>query len=334
MATKPVRVTTYFRHVDPALAQQWLDNYLFSRQRKLRPHHVAALASIMRQGQFREGTPLSFAILDGHRHLVNGQHTLHAIVASGKTLRLNIEEHDCVTMEEVADLYSSFDIPMRRTGSDMFTAYDFAATYNLTTNMVDALAGAIPIIIGGFMPNTRGKEHPCNLYISNPHNKQAAMGLWADPARAYFQTFLGNIPAQVRWQSQRAMVAAVGIITFRYQPVAAKEFWGRVATRLRLEADMPEYRLINYLTPSQETGLRQGFMYSRAVAAAWNAAFSGRTLSRGLVPRHITKPMLIAGTPFDGKRNIMYFKDERLLWNPVEIPVESPCVKAENVLSS
>lgn len=334
------RVTSSFQHIDPILAQQWLAHHNFARQRRVRPHHVAALAQAMRQGTFREGTPISFAVVQGERYLINGQHTLHAIVRSGRALWLTIEEHHCKDSFEVAALYKTFDTQLRRTGSDLFAASDFAGTHDLSTNMVDALSGAISIIIGGFVSGTRGKDHPCNLFISNPHNKEAAMAMWAEPARAYFQTFSQDTPGFVKWQAHRAMVAAVGIVTFRYQPVAAKEFWERIARREMLTSSMPEYRLINYLAPPQESGMRMGFLYSRGVAAAWNAAFRGKTLNRGIVPRRLDLPMLIAGTPFDGQRTLMYFRANpdglggQLSWTPIEIQTEKPCTVAGNMLHS
>jgi hypothetical protein len=82
--------------VDPETAERWLGYN--TRNRNVRPRVVSAYAEAMAAGDWRlDIDPIAFAgTLDGkgknHPVLLNGQHRLQAIVASGTTLELSVVE--------------------------------------------------------------------------------------------------------------------------------------------------------------------------------------------------------------------------------------------------
>lgn len=63
------------------------------------PWHVAFLAELMRAG-FRTGSKIEFCEFERRRYLVNGQHTLMAIVRAGLTQDLRVPTGDAT--EEAA----------------------------------------------------------------------------------------------------------------------------------------------------------------------------------------------------------------------------------------
>jgi hypothetical protein len=70
--------------VDVAEARELLASSVYARQRKLRAAHVQRLARIMNKGEFRQGTPIDLAVVGKRQYLLNGQHTLNAIIHSGE----------------------------------------------------------------------------------------------------------------------------------------------------------------------------------------------------------------------------------------------------------
>ena len=69
-------------HTPPDKAQTLLD-LCYQGQRPLRQHHVRFLRHLMRTGHWRQGAEIHCARVEGERFLVNGQHTLTALVQEG-----------------------------------------------------------------------------------------------------------------------------------------------------------------------------------------------------------------------------------------------------------
>jgi hypothetical protein len=75
-------ITSSIQEISPALARKWLKEN--SRNRKIREHRVAELAEAIRRGEWQfDGNPIRF---DKHGMLLDGQHRLLAIEASGRTV--------------------------------------------------------------------------------------------------------------------------------------------------------------------------------------------------------------------------------------------------------
>ena len=106
--------------VTPAAARKIIENEMYQRQRPLRQGHVAELAHHMEHGSFIDNTTITFALLDGKSYLVNGQHTINAIVKSGCSVTLNIQEYSCRNEDEIDSLYARQDKHYKRTEGDSF----------------------------------------------------------------------------------------------------------------------------------------------------------------------------------------------------------------------
>ena len=73
--------------ITPEVARTILTQERYERQRPLDQSVVQEYALAMLNGEFRQGTLISFCIYKRQRYLVNGQHTLEAICRSGVTYR-------------------------------------------------------------------------------------------------------------------------------------------------------------------------------------------------------------------------------------------------------
>lgn len=294
--------------VDPERAQYWLENNNYERQRGYKPYHAQYLASQMRQGFHREETEITFGVLNNRHYLVNGQHTLHAIVIYGKPVKLRVEDRAVASREELAKLYASYDRNLPRSHGDIYNAHDFASQHHLHKVQVAALSASMPFIVSGFSHDIRSSSTRIGLLMKSPETRLAHMQLWAPHAVSYFQCFVGA--SRMNYLiSLRAAVAAVGIITMRYQEAKSATFWKRIALDDGLKAGMPERTLLRFLYSNPSFIKRTGSEYSRCVAAAWNHYWEGKELKR-IVPRDLTLPIFIAGTPHNGDAVMQYLTEE------------------------
>ena len=283
--------------VTPAQAADWLATRAYRSQRTLRAYHVQYLATVMARGHWRRSTTVDFALRDGQYLLVNGQHTLAAIVRCGTLQAVVVTETPCATLENVAALYASHDVNLRRSIRDRYSAMELAAELGLSSTDLEALGGAIPILASGFA-GWHGRNEPYAAYFSDLTIRAELMRDWKDEAHAYF------VAAPMGRQSIRALlrrvgVLAVGLVTFRYQPEKAQEFWYSILRDDGLTANDPRKRLLVFL---QDHEVRKYIpeVYPRYSATAWNAFFAGKLLHNPLQINRAAA-LTLAGTPHRGR---------------------------------
>lgn len=311
---QPARTTAAVSLVDPAMAKDWLDHYIYDRQRQVRPTHVTYLANLMRQGRFRAGSSIDFGFYDQQHYLVNGQHTLHAIMAYGQPIPLLVTRHIVASREELAHLYSTFDRQLRRTQQDVFHVFDFLRQSSLSKKQQMALAAGVIYPMTGFMV-WRGKTRPqVNALAMDPETRLHWMAAWLAEAQQFFALHT-DMDKLRKTCLERGAVVGVALATFRYCAERATTFWRAVARDEGLQAGDPARTLLRFLynTPVQN----QREAYDRYVAAAWNAFYEGRGLDK-LYARPVNLPILLAGTPHNGRRAYWYLGPDLL---PVPTPV-------------
>lgn len=133
---------------NPEDAQYMLTNHNYVGQRAIRKPHVNFLANEILNGRFREGTAIGICHTpDGKKHLVNGQHTLSAVIACKKPVLLSVESYECRNMEEVARIFATYDRQRTRTSSDVFHAYGLAGDLGLTQTQTGFFCAAINFLI-------------------------------------------------------------------------------------------------------------------------------------------------------------------------------------------
>lgn len=292
------------RMVCPRDAQRWLTNNLYQGQRAFRPAHAQWLLSLMRNGHFRDGSVVTFGVLDGKHYLVNGQHTLAALAQYGQPLELTIEDHPVASESALAALYATFDRNLARTHADIYTAHGFGERHGLNKKASAAVSAAMTYVLSGFDESGADTRSLYGQYLKDGEFRYAAMETWATEAVQYFGVCSGINTKQYTLM-YRAAIVAVGLVCFRFAPHdQAVVFWSRVAQDDGLTAGMPERTLLQFLrnVPPEQT---KRLAYSRYAAAAWNAACEGRPLHK-LYARDLSLPILIAQTPHDGTQVYTY----------------------------
>lgn len=305
----------------PAMAKVYL-GFLYKYQRDLSKDHVTFLASEMRSGNFTDGK-IDVGVLNGaERMLLNGQHTLNAIIDSGVTLDLSVIEHYAQNEDDLKHLYETFDIQRKRTYADSMRVYALANHLGMTEAAVSDLGAALVWA-------------RCNFGIDNQTRKFITFRDRRDWSRFWsweMNAFLDAIKpceSRVRTALLKQSVLSVALITMRYQPEKAFAFWRQVAWQDSLKQYDPRQTILRYLLTTVRTHGYDDVKVvasdiSRAVALAWNAYMEKR-LWRYVLIRDRDKLMTLNGTPYNGNQSKNYLplvespnKDKAIssLWVP------------------
>ncbi|MBF0176473.1 MAG: hypothetical protein HQL63_06445 [Magnetococcales bacterium] len=281
-------VTSELTLVTPQHADAWLRTFAYEKQRNLSDQHIQRLAVEMARGRFIEGTTIHFAQVGRQKFLINGNHTLHAVVKSGVTIPLTVLTTPVDDMKTVARLYARHDIHRRRDWSATIRASDLEI--NVPASFKNAASAALRIIMSGL-------DSPISRDVEIAHSRDLrldAMDLYREHIEAY-HTAIGGGVKQNQKVLMRAAVMAVGLETLKWQPNQGYDFWNGIAADDGLRRTDPRKTLLIYLTSTPASG--SNIMdHIKAVALAWNAFVQGRQLS-ALKLTAFTQFQL-AGTPY------------------------------------
>lgn len=281
--------------VTPEMAQAWLSRAQFDAQRAIRPSRVAQFVSEIEAGQFRRSV-LSLRKIDGEYRVIDGYHRLNALLRTGRTLPFDVLLHS-VTAEDAAKDYAVLDRPLVRGHVDNLAAFRFFERLGLSRQTQKFMQAAAPLVVAGF------RSGLINGAAQSTQDRGAFIEAWAREGAAAVDAIGSSHTRLLSVKLRNAGSAAVMLVTFRYQPSKAEAFWSRLAANNGLFIGDPGKALIDYLFDSRSRGRNHAYL-ARAVAVAWNAEFSGRSINFVKVVREIAQPILIAGTPYDGKRHI------------------------------
>ncbi len=210
--------------VTPEKAAEYL-RYNYAHNRKLRKHHVAFLMNEMRGGRFMPTAEIHLMFRNGDPVLVNGQHTCAAIVQHGKPVTVTVRKTLAREAGQIALTYAfGHDTGLRRTFNDAMGAYNLAEATGLTQRQVEALSSAIRHIKGGFASARSGGHDP----KQSPADVVEYIYAWASEAKVLFSvTYYGD--KVINRLLRKTGALSVAIVTIRYQPEKALEFWRGVS---------------------------------------------------------------------------------------------------------
>jgi hypothetical protein len=283
----------------PELADAWLKLYRQPHQRPTGKNHIEFLAYEMGAGRFAV-TAIYLVHWDGKTSLNDGQHRCEAVVRSGKTILVPVVHLHVADEEDVKTDYIRRDIHRMRSIAQMYQATSLEDAVGLNGTQLNALGAACQVILSSF-----GKTAGTTLSPEQRSRdvRRAVILDWASDAQFFYNVITGHA-GLMRNALTRAAVMSVALTTFRHVPDKAPLFWERVAKDEGLVSGDPERALVQYLL-KHKAAARPRHEYARAVANAWNAYHDGRSLSLlKVAPEQCEKPILIAGTPYDGKRII------------------------------
>jgi len=258
--------------VTPDMALKLIEASFFDRQRRVTQSRVQYLSAEMKAGRFVPGTPVYFGMLpSGKALLLNGQHTLWAIVDCDELIELCLITRQVADEDEAGALYAVFDIHRVRSFKDSIHAFEGEIPDNIRSRAVSAIA-----IIEGRLLFTQGSIKSRGQVVDNVKKYESAILLLRNMLSA-------GATSETRTFILRTPILAIVLVTLKEQPSAAVEFWGDFLKDDGLKKGSPQRALLSYLrnvmqrqTPSSGSQHRQNYGY--AAALAWNAAWDQREL--------------------------------------------------------
>jgi len=301
-------------HVTPELAEKYLHDNKYPRQRGVNVHRRDQYAADMQGGDFLPGTALEFTCFEGETFLTNGQHRLEAIILSGIPSTMVLIRREVDTLDELAKIYYNTDMGLGRSFSQIFRSVGAGDKLGIPEYLAMRAAHALNFRTNGFRHLKQGgttKDQILRLLLTT----------YSDALPQYRNAVsvkVGGIYSSM-W---RASVCAIGLETFRYASKKAQgegngdqfqktvEFWSGLVLGDRLSMDDPRLVAREHIlgtTLGDEKGVERvtSNRQARYIAACWNAWFEGRSLNVNSRsgPVRITDengPTKILGTPWDG----------------------------------
>ena len=136
--------------VTPEMAKQILAESNYERQRPFRKGWSDYISNEISAGRFSLNTLAFCQNGSGKKYLVNGQHTLTAIVNSNIGLHLPVVTIQTDTPQEVDQNYTKLDIQRKRTIADVLRALGLEEELGISSRSLNHYASAAKIILFGF----------------------------------------------------------------------------------------------------------------------------------------------------------------------------------------
>lgn len=275
-------------NISPAMAEMWLKNN-YKNQRPLRSSTVSHYANEMRNGSWLPTGSVAFAMTKNGAVLVNGQHTLHAVIESGVTLSMYpVMRIQCQSDEELSGLYARFDIGKKRTFSDSVRAYGVTGKTGLGSKEIDALAGSIRYMAVGIGANN-------SLFYSREKLSNEVVLEYIYQASPLFSVLLDRIDrsglsgakkVEYRMISRTAYPLFVILCNHGYFEQAVS-FWANVVNPESCSYVSPQAQLHTWLLSAKIAGGSSfsGLTYPDYLAGvvyAWNKFIEGKPIKRGI----------------------------------------------------
>lgn len=283
-------------NVTPEMAERWLIEWFFDGQRKLRQWHAEELVEAVRRGEFAL-TTIRVWHYQGRAYITDGQHRLRAVVLSGISVPFNVLHQTAISREEIEADYWRTDSGILRNLKDAIDASSEMLALGLTNMQKSAIGAATRVIAAGF----EKPPHSHHFAMRSRDVRLRAIKQWSEEGKAFFG-LVGSSSETLQKPLYRSAILSVALTTLRYRQEEAIHFWRIVIENDGLRRNTPEWKLVDFLhRPAGKCpNVRE---HCRRVAACWNAHLDGRPLQKLYVISE-NAPILIKGTPYDGKRVI------------------------------
>lgn len=283
-------------NVTPQKASDWLDR-TYVNQRNVNKRKCEFYAGEMAKGRWQPTNTIAFAILGDDVHLVNGQHTLSAVLDSGTKLLQNpIVYYEVEKEEDIDNLYAHYDIGKPRSYSDSLRAFGVQEATGLPLHQINKLSSAIVYMESGF-PHYGKKMDIAHIDLI------ALVYDWQEEWKQLLD-IISPCDQAIRGKILMKAVASVALATLKYQETKAVSFWADVAQINKLGRNDPRLTLHKTLLLMAAKGSNNSFSYSpghfsRASAYAWNKYYNDAISA--LIKVNTLKtfdPIKINGTPY------------------------------------
>lgn len=297
-----------FVTVTPDMARKMLSEYQYIGQRKYRPDRAKYLADEIARDSLEEITQvvLSSQINDGRKYLINGQHTLNAIVMANKPARVVLVETEKNDDTATAKVYGVIDTNLTRSTADALAALHLASELGFTPSQLNQIGAAVRMIRLNFKQTDKSRMHLDDMV--------RLIREYSESADSYYETIVG-CSKEIQYASRRQSTLAVALLTFQYSAKkytfhTVREFWkGAIFDDAIAEYDPRKDTYKFLLTTGVQGGmwgskyqkLRSARYMAHYIAGCFNDYIEGKNnKSRRVLDE--SKPVVLLGTPFDGTR--------------------------------
>ena len=205
--------------ITPELAAEWLSKNTFENQRKALRKHIKFLAETIKQGQFDTGSPIRFAVHNQNVWLVDGQHRLSAIIASGiPSISCVVIRTHCQEERDVAEIYARIDRGRGRSLVDALRGLGLASSTTLNHAQINWLGAALPLIAIDMRGHLNGSDYESR----SPEFRAKLISEWEHHGKQFFNATDGSSDGRL---FNRREVIAIGLITFADAYEMATQFW-------------------------------------------------------------------------------------------------------------
>ena len=279
--------------ITPVTAKLIIDNYNYAHQRPLNHQHLHRLAEAMRRDEFREFTPIDFVIKDKKPVLVNGQHTLNAVIVSNKGIWLSVCMHDVKNDSKIEALYSKYDMGRKRGLRDITSA--LPGEFSLPKREIDCLGVAVGVIHRNFALIHGRMDVSLNYEMRDFEFIKSLMREWKEEAVLFFSLMKGT---PNRSLFERGPVLAVALITLRHKKDMAIDFWRGAAMDDGLRIGDPRKTAIKWLQ-DHSSASAVGVQHKVAIKC-WNNWCEEKKITK-IYPEAGPFPLKIFGTDIEIK---------------------------------
>jgi hypothetical protein len=304
-------VSTGVQIVGPELARHWLETCRYPGQRRLTEARMRLYQQEMAKGLWRL-SELRFARLPtGRTFLVNGYTRLAAVIQGGFELPFTITLVDVANASEAAAEYATLDAHRVRQTKDLLRGHELEETIGLSLSDQERVARTAAIVASGFQPIS-SLAFARTIQFRLPYLLE-----WAPFARVVTNaTHTGHSLDPAGLRIFNAPIFGVALVTARFQPDKALEFWRAVAANDGLRRGDADWVLRDFLARLSTATVRDYPGMERRVAACWNAYMEERQLAFSRVEQNIDgtwSPIKLVGTPYSGQRTIQLYGNGTLI---------------------
>lgn len=297
-------VSTGVVTVGPELARRLLSECHYARQRRLAEQRLRLYSAEMARGLWRLSELRLARTPDGHAYLINGYTRLSAVVTSGAEVPFVMVVVDVRDMDEVAAEYATMDSHRVRQTKDLLKGYDLENRLGLTLAEQERTARTAGVLSAGFQSARHLR------FTGTIQFRLSYLLEWADITRELGMAMQGHTHDPVTTRIGNVPIWSVALITARFQPEKAAEFWNRVAVNDGLRRGRGDWILRDFLARLSTATVSEWPGMSRRAAACWNAYLEDREISFARATRPddgLWSPIKITGTPYDGRQTIQLY---------------------------
>lgn len=282
--------------ITPSLAARILTEAHFDGQRKVVEGQAQLYAEAMRRGVWLKNSQIAFCRVGSRYYLVNGRHRLTGVTLAKMPIEFQLAIYDCKSEAEVQAMYSRFDTMIRkRSHENVIHAFDLAGKAEVSKTIARAIYRAIPFIVND-MKSHKGYTDKAKAGLVDM--RLDACLPWFDSARLLERCLEECDTTPKKLILRNGGTSAVALVTLRYQPEAAIEFWSGLAKNDGLRKGDPRHTLLNALLTRTLNSHHNGSVLVPALA--WNAFFENRSLSIIKIYPNVLPQIL--GTPFSNRK--------------------------------